>query len=99
MEKHIGSRMKKKPELIGGKTCARGTVRQQMVLVLLDHKFHCSPAGLTRLIDESAIPVLQISDDETGIRSKGIIFDFGFYRNLVLTLAVLYSLFCPIFPL
>jgi hypothetical protein len=36
MEEHIGGRMKKEPELIGGKTCARGAVRQQMVLVLFD---------------------------------------------------------------
>jgi hypothetical protein len=56
--------MRGKPKLIGGKTCARSTVRQQMVLVLLDHKFHSSPAGVDRLLDE---PIVQ---------PKGVIFDF-----------------------
>jgi hypothetical protein len=77
MEKHIGCRMKKEPELIGGKTCARGAVREQMVLVLLDHKLHSTPAAVDHLIDEPAVPVFQVGDDETGVRSKGVIFDFG----------------------
>ncbi len=48
MEKHIGPRMKKEPKLIGGKTCTRSAVRQQMVLMFLDHKFHRSPAAVDR---------------------------------------------------
>jgi hypothetical protein len=77
VEKHIGSRMKKEPKLIGGKTCARSAVREQMVLVLFYHKFHCSPAGVTRLIDKTAVPVFQVGYDKPGIRSKGVVFDFG----------------------
>jgi hypothetical protein len=77
MEEHIGGRMKKKPELVGGKACARGAVREQMILVLFYHKFHRSPAGVDRLIDKPAVPVLQVGDDETGIRSQGVVFDFG----------------------
>ena len=77
MENHIGSRMEKEPKLIGGKTCAGSAVRHQMVLVLFYHKFRSSPAGVDRLIDEPAVPVFQVGDDKTGVRSKGIIFDFG----------------------
>jgi hypothetical protein len=77
MEKHIGGRMKKEPELIGGKTCARGAVRQQMILVLLYHKFHGSPAGVDHLIDDPAVPVLQVGYDNACVGSKGIVFDFG----------------------
>ena len=46
--------MKEEPELIGGETCARGAVREQVVLVLLDHKLHRSPSGVARLINEPA---------------------------------------------
>ena len=77
MKKHIGCRMEKKPNLVGGKTCARGAVRQQMVLVLLDHKLHRPPAAVARLIDEPAVPVFQVGDDETGVRSESVVFDFG----------------------
>jgi len=57
------------PKLVGEKTWVRDTVREQMVLVLLDHKFHRSPTGVDRLIDEPEIPVFQVGDDETGVRS------------------------------
>jgi len=77
MEEHIGGRMKKKPKLVGGKACARSAVRQQMVLVLLDHKFHRPPAGVDRVIDEPAVPVFQVGDDETGVRSESVVFDLG----------------------
>jgi len=77
MEEDVGGRMKKKPKLVGGKVCARSAVRQQMVLVLLEHKFHCPPAGIDRLINEPAVPVLQVGDDETGVRSGTIVFDLG----------------------
>lgn len=69
--------MKKEPKLISRKTCTRSAVRQQMVFMFLDHKLHRSPAAVDRLIDEPAIPVFQVCDDETGVGSKEVIFDFG----------------------
>jgi len=77
MEKHIGGRMEKKPELVGGKAWARSAVRHKMVLVFLEHKFHRAPAGVDRLIDEPAVPVFEVGYDETGVRPESIIFDLG----------------------
>jgi hypothetical protein len=77
MEKHIGRRMKEEPELIGGETCARGAVREQVVLVLLDHKLHRSPSGVARLINEPAVPVFQVGNDKAEVWSDRVVFDLG----------------------
>jgi hypothetical protein len=70
--------MEKKPELIGRKTCARRAVRHQMVLVFFDHKLHRPPVAVDRLIDEPAVPMFQVGYDKPRIRSKDIVFDFGY---------------------
>ncbi len=77
MEEHIGGRMKKKPELVSGKAWARSSVRHQMVLVFLDHKFHGSPARKDCFINEPVVPVFQVGDDETGVGPETGIFDFS----------------------
>jgi len=77
MEKHIGGRMEKKPKLVGRKAGARSTVRQQMILVFLDHKFHRPPTAIDPLIDEAAVPVLQVSDDKTGVHPDSVGLDLG----------------------
>ena len=69
--------MKKKPKLVVEKACARSAARHQMILVLLEHKFHRSSAGVDGLINQPAVPVFQVGDDEAGIRSESVVFDLG----------------------
>ena len=77
MEKHIGSRMKEKPKLVGRKAWAGSAVREQMILVFLNHKFHRPSTAIDRLIDEVPVPMLQVGDDETGVRTESVGVDFG----------------------
>lgn len=77
MEKHIGSRMKEKPKLVGRKAWARSAVRKQMILVFLNHKFHRPSTAIDRLIDEAPVPMLQVGNDETGVRTESVGIDLG----------------------
>jgi len=51
--------------------------KKQMMRVFLNHKFHRPSTGIDRLIDEAAVPVLQVGDDETGVRTETVVVDLG----------------------
>ena len=76
MHKHIGHRVEKEPELIRLKRGTRCPVREEMIFMFLDVKFHVPSTGVYFLIDEPRAGVFQVSHDEPGVRPSVIMLCF-----------------------
>jgi hypothetical protein len=68
--------MEKNPKLVGFKLTTRCPVREEMILVFFDVKFHVAPTRVYFLIDVSSAGVFQIGNDESGVRPPVIVLGF-----------------------